>query len=98
MISDGGKGVYSDEELLYGIRLFFCQYMHSESLIEILASRDADNLNLLYYRCPICTKCYWVQKEEINRVNISLLNYDQDADVISHESSNGIMHDSDSCR
>lgn len=36
MISDGGKGVYSDEELLYGIRLFFCQYMHSESLTKIL--------------------------------------------------------------
>ncbi|CAO2814279.1 unnamed protein product [Amaranthus hypochondriacus] len=93
---DDGEGVYSDEELRYGIRLLFCQYMHSESLTEILVSYDADNLNRLYYRCPVCMKRYWVKKEEINRFNVSLLNYDNPADVISHESSNDIIHDSDS--
>ena len=82
---DDGEGVYSDEELLYGIQLLICQYMHSESLTEILISCDADNLNRLYYRCPVYIERYWVKKEEINRVNVSVLNYNQDADVISRE-------------
>ena len=94
--SDDGEGVYSDEELLYGMRLLFWQYMHNKSLTKILVSRNTDNLNRLYYRCPIWTKRYWVKKEEINRFNVSLLNYDDPADVISRESSNGIMHDYDS--
>lgn len=46
--SDDGEGVYSDKDILYDIRLRFCQYMHGESLTEILVCRDSHNLKRLY--------------------------------------------------
>ncbi|CAO2840900.1 unnamed protein product [Amaranthus hypochondriacus] len=46
--SDDGEGVYSDKDILYDIRLRFCQYMHGESLTEIFVCRDSHNLKRLY--------------------------------------------------
>lgn len=81
----------------YCIWLLFCHNIHKEPLTEILVYREADNLKQMYLSLPSLYKTIFGQeRREINRVNKSLLNYDDSADVMSYGSSNRTMHDSDS--
>ena len=69
--SDDNEGIYKDDCSIDSIKLLYCSNDHKESLTEILISSEVSCLNRLLYRCPTCTKRYWVRKNEVNKRKMS---------------------------
>ena len=85
--SDDDEGVYQDDGLIKAIKLLYCSNCNKELLMEMLISSEESSLNRLLYRCPVCTKRYWMKKNEVIKKEHSV-NNSQQGEFVFAEGSN----------